>query len=460
MIAATSFYSCSSDPVPRINLEQFMYISLSGAKENPSIKLLDLGSARDTLFNLSIAYGGTTDYEQGAITAEIAADKSLVDAFNAEHSTGYLPLPDATFSFDKTSLTIANGSNISDIARLSIHMNVINLAYEYILPVSVKSINSSKLPLNDELKTIYLVFQGDVDENPDQQNWISLDASSVWQTGFEVANAFDDDPDTYWHTDLTGLPQWFSVDMKGYKRISGFTWRNRRDYDQRSIPRHVKIETSMNGITWSEALDTYTPSLNIPEMPQSRVLQVFPLTGTVLARYFKVSVLSSWTGDPYTYVAEVGIYSGDAPDAEYDWEKPLWTVLSRSSEWSNTSWAASNTIDGDKNTTWHTEPFDAAVNGMPQWFIIDMQKQRPLKGVKLWNRQEDHGNEPKNILFELSDDQITWRTALNEPEMSNAYTEELDLPFPDVATGRYLRVTVKTNWAGGAWTYIAELTPY
>ncbi|MDR3253335.1 MAG: discoidin domain-containing protein [Tannerella sp.] len=451
VLGATVFNSCNSDPVPEIKLEQFMYLSLMGAKEYPSIKKLDIGSSKDTLFNLSIAYGGTTNYDQGNITAEIAADKSLADAYNIENKTNYLPLPEGTYSFDKTSLTIANGSNASDIAKLSIKTRSINLAFEYILPVTVKSVSGSDLPLNEDLKTIYLVFQGNVDENPDIQNWTAVDASSVWQAGYEVAKVFDDNADTYWHSDLTGLPQWFSVDMKGYKRVSGFTWRNRKETNQLSIPKHIKIETSMDGTTWTEALD-------IPELPQSRMLQVLSLNAAVIAKYFKVTALSSWSGDPYTYVAEVGVYSGDEPEAEYDWEKTTWKVTSCSSEWNT---LAQSVLDDNKNTVWHTDPSDATKNGMPQWLIVDMQKRRPaIKGIKIWNRQEDHGSEPKHIVFSVSDDQVNWTTILDLEEMSNAYDHELDYKTTESASGRYLKVNILSTWGSIDYTYFSELTPY
>jgi hypothetical protein len=447
---ALMLLQCAEPYATSIELEQFMYLSLSGAKENPNIKKLDLGSSNDTLFYLSIAYGGTTNYEQGNITAEIAVDKSIVDAYNAANVTNYLPLPEGTYSIDKTSLTIENGKHVSDVAKLTVKTASVNLANEYILPVTVKSVSGSDLPLKEEMKTIYLVFQGDVDENPDMQNWVALDASGVLP-GYEVGKAFDGNANTFWHTVLTGLPQWFSVDMKSYKRINGFTWRNRYDYFQYSIPKHVKIETSMNGTSWTTALE-------FPELPQSRLLQVFSLPETVIAKYFKVTILSSWSGDPYSHVAEVGIYSGDEPEAEYDWEKPYWQVISFSSQWNT---VAQSVIDGDIVAFWHTEPFDAATNGMPQWLIIDMQKKRQaIKGLKLWNRQDDHGSEPKHIIFSVSDDQENWTTILELDEMDSANDHELDYLTTKSAQGRYLKVYIVSNWGDSDWTYIAEITPY
>jgi hypothetical protein len=97
---------------------------------------------------------------------------------------------------------------------------------------------------------------------------------------------------------------------------------------------------------------------------------------------------------------------------------------------------------------------------MPQWLIIDMKKSFPVRGIRLWNRQDDHGSEPKNIVFEVSDDMSNWKVILDEPEMSNAWDHELDLPATNPQRGRYLRVTIKTNWGNSDWSYIAEITLY
>ena len=84
------FYSCS-DPYPKlIELERFMYISLSGAADKPKTKTIDLD--KNATFPLSISYGGTTNYEQGEIIAELGIDNSLVAMFNAENKTTYSTL--------------------------------------------------------------------------------------------------------------------------------------------------------------------------------------------------------------------------------------------------------------------------------------------------------------------------------------------------------------------------------
>ncbi len=446
-----AFYSCSEPYADSIELEQFMYLSLSGASDNPIVNTIELD--KPVTYTLSVSYGGTTNYEQGEITAEIAGDNTLIDTYNTENNTEYLPLPTGAWMLDKSSVVIANGSRISDPVSLTIQPSLMNFVNEYILPVTIKSATGGKIPVNEELKTVYFVIKGNVETEPLTDKWTVHGASSVWQDGYEVENTWDGIRSTYWHSALDGMPQWLAVKMNAYKLVEGFSWINRQDPDQYALPKHVKFETSMDGTNWTEVFD-------IPELPNSRTLQILELPEKVIAKYFKVTILSNWADAPYTYLADVSIWAGEKPTGEYDWEKSTWQIIDYKSQW-NDDWAVSKIFDGNKNSTWHSEPFDGTKNGMPQWFIVDMKKTRPaIQGFLIWNRQDDHGMEPKNVVFSISDDNTNWTQILEIEEMSNDYTKELSYKTTNPQSGRYLKVEVKTNWAGGNWTYLGEIAPY
>jgi len=441
--------SCS-EPYPKtIELEQFMYLTLSGAADNPNVKTVDLD--KSSTFPLTISYGGTTNYDQGEITAEIVADNALVAAYNTENNTTYLPLPAEAYSFDKSSVTIVDGSRVSDQIEVTINPGMANFAHDYLLPVTIKSATEGKIPINEEFKTVYFIIKGNVNTLPVEENWTTLGASSVWQPTFPVESTWDGDRNTYWHTALDGMPQWFAVNLHEYKLIEGFTWINRQDGAD-ALPKHVKFETSMNGTDWTEVLD-------VQEMPKTNGLQILELPEKVVALYFKVTILSNWVDAPYSYVAEVSTWAGDKPTGDYNWEKNTWEVIDYKSQWGGDQ--VSNIFDGDKNTFWHSEPFDASVNGMPQWFIVDMKKDRPaIKGFLIWHRQNDHGVEPKHVIFSVSKDNTEWTKVLEVLEMSNDYTIELDYNTTNPTPGRYLKVEVKTNWGNAPYTYFGEITPY
>lgn len=448
-LAMFVFNSCS-DPYPQvIELEKFMYISLSGAADNPITKTVDLD--KNATFPLSISYGGTTNYNQGEIIAQVAVDNSLVSAYNTEHNTSYLALPAGAVTLDKTTLTITDGTRVSDQLNVTIKTQMANFVNEYLLPVTIQSATEGKIPVSEEFKTVYYIIKGNVETLPLEEKWEVLDASSVWQPIFPVESVWDGERNSYWHTDLSGMPQWFAVNMNGYKLIEGFTWVNRQDGP--AVPKHVLFETSMDGKEWTEVLD-------VPELPNSTLLQVLELPEKVIARYFKVTIQSNWANAPYTYVSEVSTWAGERPTGDYDWEKNTWKVIDYRSQW-NADWAVSLIFDGNKNTTWHSDPFNAALNGMPQWFIVDMQKNRPaIKGFLIWQRQDDHGMEPKHVIFSVSADNETWTQVLEVKEMSDDYTKELDYKTTNPTPGRYLKVEIKATWGSNPWTYFGEITTY
>jgi hypothetical protein len=176
LLAGSSFLWSCSDPVPAIELDQFMSLVLSGAKETSVIKKLNLESTADTVFYITMTYGGTNNYERGDITATLGVDYSLVEAFNAANHTEYLLLPEETYSFDRMDTRIANGINASEPVKLTLRMSALNLTSDYLLPVTVKSVTGS-LPLNEEMKTLYLVFQGDVEDESGRERWTGAGAS-------------------------------------------------------------------------------------------------------------------------------------------------------------------------------------------------------------------------------------------------------------------------------------------
>ena len=296
--------SCSEPYNETIELEQFMYLSLSGAADNPVVKAVEVD--QNTTFPITLSYGGTTNYNQGEYVAQIAVDNSLVAKYNSEKSTTYLTLPAGSFSLDKTSMTISDGSRISDPVNVTIKAPQINFENEYLLPVTIQSVTEGKVPLNEEFRTIYYIIKG----------------------------------------------------------------------------------------------------------------------------------------------------------KEYDWEKSTWEVIAYRSQW-GADWGIHKIFDGNKNTTWHSDPFNAAINGMPQWFVMDMKKMRPIiRGFLIWQRQDDHGMEPKHVVFSVSEDNVTWKKVLEVTNMSNDYTKELDYRTTDPAPGRYLKVEILATWGANPWTYFGEITPY
>ena len=467
--ASLVLFSCNRLLDETIEIPKFMKLSLSGATEESIAYQIDLDEEFTHPFQVS--YGGTNNYQQGQITVAIDADLTLVDTYNKEHGTSYLPLPESSFSFDKLNAVIENGSHSSDVVQLIVNPALVNFACEYILPVSIKSVDG-KIPVNEELKAVYLIIRGNVEILPGRHNWEKKEASSLWSEDYDVENVFDGLPGSYWSSaDGAGMPQWFTIDMNGYKLMEGIIWTNGNDYLMTDLPKHVKVETSMDGDHWTEALE-------IEEVPNVRTMQVMEFPQKVVARYLKVTVLSNWKDSGHTCLADINIWSGERPEEEeeeeYDWEKSTWTVEDFSSQWNFEGAGVHRVFDSNPATGWHSMPVSAGqpnpgpggsgMFGMPQWFILDMQKTRPpIQGLLIWHRPNANSlAKPKHVIFSVSNDNASWTPILEVTNMSQEIpVNGLDYPTTNHVPGRYLKMEIlETHVEGAVFTYLAELTPY
>ena len=100
-----------------------MYISLSGAADNPVIKAVEVD--RNTTFPIKLSYGGTTNYNQGEYVAQIAVDNSLVSSYNSTNNTSYLQLPEGSL-VGQDQRDNENGSRISDPIVVTLEAQKIN----------------------------------------------------------------------------------------------------------------------------------------------------------------------------------------------------------------------------------------------------------------------------------------------------------------------------------------------
>jgi hypothetical protein len=306
---AGSFLSCEKDDEnePAIQEIDNLYVQVQGDR----VKYSDLHSLNDTTLTVNIAYkNDATCSEKVAVT--VSADLSAVNEYNKTNREEYLPFPEDAFALEKTSVSIAENTNTSSF---NVTIKPSALAIEdgeaYLLPVTLSLENAdTNIHIDANYRTVYLAIYTDLihieetwDEDIAKDKWTVAGFSSEWNNDdiYKVGKVLDGNINTYWHTDLTGLPQWFSIDMHGNKRISGFTLTIRQDQAD-SHPKNILFEVSKNNVNWKTAL-------LVPELPKILTSQTLSLKQPVIARYFKVTVLSSWNNAPYTYIAELSAFS-------------------------------------------------------------------------------------------------------------------------------------------------------
>lgn len=130
-----------------------------------------------------------------------------------------------------------------------------------------------------------------------------------------------------------------------------------------------------------------------------------------------------------------------------------WTVTADSSQAGN---PATNLLDGNANTFWHTQ-FNPTVVPLPHNVVIDMKTLYNVNAISIQPRQDGSSN--GNIgqhRIDLSTDGVNFGTPMAiGTYVDNAATHKT---FILITRARYVRITAQTEAGGrGQWTSIAEV---
>ncbi|MGA2501315.1 MAG: discoidin domain-containing protein, partial [Tepidisphaeraceae bacterium] len=117
---------------------------------------------------------------------------------------------------------------------------------------------------------------------------------------------------------------------------------------------------------------------------------------------------------------------------------------------------ASNALDGETATIWHTA-YTPAPLPMPHWIVIDLGKPMTVKRVMGLPRQDGNSNgKIAQCEVYLSDDNKTWGQSVAAATWKNAddwQTATLQTP----AKGRYIKLLVKSEVRGQPFASLAEV---
>ena len=145
----------------------------------------------------------------------------------------------------------------------------------------------------DEFKSAAIDLKEALTFNFAKDAWV-IAASSSEETGKEAANSIDNNINTSWQSATGSYPHWIVVDMGSQKTIDGFYYVN--DLSGGKAARKLKIEVSNDNTTWRSAVEL--------DVADSYLRQRLPLSQNTMARYFKVTLVSSW--DATATKAQIG----------------------------------------------------------------------------------------------------------------------------------------------------------
>src|SRR5262249_10583429 len=120
--------------------------------------------------------------------------------------------------------------------------------------------------------------------------------------------------------------------------------------------------------------------------------------------------------------------------------------------------AATNAIDGNTATFWHTE-WSQLTAPLPHTLVLDLGSQYQVTGFRYLPRQDGNPNGTiAGYQFYVSTDGTTWGSAVAAGTFA-ANTSEKTVRSTD-KTGRYVRLVAVSEINSNSWTSAAELNVF
>ena len=117
---------------------------------------------------------------------------------------------------------------------------------------------------------------------------------------------------------------------------------------------------------------------------------------------------------------------------------------------------ASNIIDDNANSYWHSQWFDATA-GYPHFFKFSREQMDTIQSIKLYIYRDTDKYFPKTMDVEVSDDDVTWTTLQSGIYFPNKSTVGVVLEEP--ITQKYFRLTFTSGYSG-AFMMLNEIYLY
>jgi galactose oxidase len=296
---------------------------------------------------------------------------------------------------------------------------------------------------------------------------VVADSQETAKENGQAANVLDGDPATLWHTAWssgpTAFPHLLTIDTQVAQAMSGLVYQPRpaSSGSNGTIGRYT-LETSLDGVTYTAAA-----SGTLPDTAAQQTLP-FPVT---TARYVRLTALSeAGSRGSWTSAAELGLLDGSvaAPTASPTASPTLrptvgptasagvpprsaWTVVADSQETVKEDGRASNVLDGNPATLWHTA-WSTGTPAFPHVLTIDTTAAQPLAGLVYQPRPANSGANGTVGRYTI-ETSFTAAASGTLPDTAARQT----VPFP-VTTARYVRLTALSEAGNrGPWTSAAEL---
>ncbi|MFC5403308.1 discoidin domain-containing protein [Cohnella soli] len=223
-------------------------------------------------------------HASAASTEWVAIDTGAVNSFDAIKVTPRA-LNGYGFPVDFKFQSSNNGTTWTDItgAAYTAYPNpgTATQTFKFDSTVNARYIRIYATKLSADQYGNYYMQIADVKPDMTPKRTASVSSSIA---GWEAAKVADGQNNTYWSSNAHGSAsstEWVSIDMGSVQNWSGLRVRPRPDY---CFPVNFKLQSSTDGVNWTDIsghtyVDYYNPG---------STTQVFPFSGLVSARYFRL----------------------------------------------------------------------------------------------------------------------------------------------------------------------------
>lgn len=270
-----------------------------------------------------------------------------------------------------------------------------------------------------------------------------------------ASNVLDGNIATIWHSRWSGtpapLPHTLTVDMKISQTLTGLSVLPRQDGKPNGRIGQYSITVSADKTSWGTPVATGAWA---DDAGEKTVL--FSATG----RYVRVTATTEAGGrGPWSSVAELyALGQGSVPTTASTavMSRLGWTATASDAETATKNDPASNVLDGNATTFWHSRYTPKTVK-LPHTITVDMKSARTVRGLSYLPRQDTvkNGNIGQYAVH-VSTDGKNWGPALATGTWADDQTQKT-VVFSAV-TARYVRLTASTE-AGkrGPWSSASEV---
>ena len=278
-----------------------------------------------------------------------------------------------------------------------------------------------------------------------------VDSQETVQANNGATNAFDGNPNTFWHSSWSGttaaIPHEIQIDLGASAILSGFRYLPRQDGGTNGRIAKYEFYVSADGVNWG------TPVVAGTFANDAREQEV--LFAAKAGRYIRLRALSEVAGRVFTSMAELGVL-GVPSVAPQLLEKTGWKLkFVDSEETTKASNGAINAFDGNPNTMWHSS-WSGTTAAIPHEIQIDLGASYSLSAFRYLPRQ-DGGTNGRIAKYEfyVSADGVNWGSPVVAGTFVNDAREK-EVLFAS-KTGRYIRLRALSEVAGAVYTSAAEL---